>query len=125
MLNKNVHRIRKHALYSYKKFTKPLKKVLSNTSVLESRGNRPLQMTFEDQLDALIYFHLQEFKSGRHLMQVLEQDNFAREVIAPKDGIKKSSFFEAINSRGLEQLTSVFNELQIQASQVLPKKHTE
>ena len=43
-------------------------------------------------------------------MQVLEKDKFAREVIAPKKGIKKSSFFEAINSRGLEQLTCVFNE---------------
>lgn len=125
MLVKNVHSVKKHALYSYKKFTKPLKKVLLKTPVLKSRGYRPLQMTFEDQLNGLIFFHLQEFKSGRHLIQVLEKDNFAREVIAPKDGIKKSSFFEAINSRGLEQLTCVFNELQVQASQVLPKKHTE
>ncbi len=51
MLDTNVHSVRKHALYSYKKFTKPLKKVLSNTPVLESKGNRPLQMTFEDQLN--------------------------------------------------------------------------
>jgi len=58
-------------------------------------------------------------------MQVLEKDKFAREVIAPKDGIKKSSFFEAINSRGLEQLMYVFNELQTKASKVLPRKHTE
>lgn len=125
MLDTNVHIARKHALYSYKKFIKPLKKVLSNTPVLKSRGNKPLQMTFEDQLNGLIYFHLQEFKSGRHLMQVLEKDKFAREVIAPKDGIKKSSFFEAINSRGLKQLMYVFNELQTKASQVLPRKHTE
>jgi len=120
-----VQVVKKRALSSYSTFVKPINKTFLNTPQLVSRGNRPLQMTFEDQLNALIYFHLQEFKSGRHLMQVLEQDNFAREVIAPKDGIKKSSFFEAINSRGLEQLTSVFNELQIQASQVLPKKHTE
>ena len=125
MSNTYVHPIRKRALYSYKKFVKPIKKVLPKTPDLVSRGNRPLQMTFEDQLDALIYFHLQEFKSGRHLIQVLEKDNFAREVIAPKNGIKKSSFFEAINTRGLEQLTYVFKELQIQASQVLPGKHTE
>ena len=125
MLVKNAHIVKKHALYSYKKFTKPLKKVLSNTPILKSRGYRPLQMTFEDQLNGLIFFHLQEFKSGRHLIQVLEKDNFAREVIAPKDGIKKSSFFEAINSRGLEQLTHVFNELQVQASHVLPSKHTD
>ncbi len=30
-------------------------------------------------------------------------DNFARTEIAPPDGIKKSSFSEAINTRGLEQ----------------------
>ena len=59
MLDTNVHIARKHALYSYKKFIKPLKKVLSNTPVLKSRGNKPLQMTFEDQLNGLIYFYLQ------------------------------------------------------------------
>lgn len=125
MLYANARRIKKHALASYKKFTKPLKKILPNTPVLKSRGYRPLQMTFHDQLNGLIYYHLQEFESGRHLIQVLENDKFAREVIAPKDGIKKSSFSEAINSRGLEQLLYVFNELQAQASQVLPSKHTE
>lgn len=125
MLDTNVHIVRKHALNSYNRFTNPLNTILPDAPVLESRGNRPLQMTFEDQLNGLIYFHLQEFKSGRHLMQVLEKDKFAREVIAPKDGIKKSSFFEAINSRGLEQLMYVFNELQTKASQVLPRKHTE
>ena len=125
MLDTNVHIARKHALYSYIRFTNPLTNILPDAPVLESRGNRPLQMTFEDQLNGLIYFHLQEFKSGRHLMQVLEKDKFAREVIAPKDGIKKSSFFEAINSRGLKQLMYVFNELQTKASQVLPRKHTE
>ncbi len=84
-----------------------------------------MQMSFEEQLDGLIYFHLNEFKSGRHLLQVLEQDTFAREVIAPKNGIKKSSFFEAINSRGLEQLLHVFTELHAQAANTLPAKHTE
>ena len=125
MYNTSVHIAKKHALYSYKKFTNPLNNILPDAPVLESRGNRPLQMTFEDQLNGLIYFHLKEFNSGRHLMQVLEKDKFAREVIAPKDGIKKSSFFEAINSRGLEQLMYVFNELQTKASKTLPRKHTE
>ena len=119
------HIAKKHALHHYNKFTKPLNNILPDAPVLESKGNRPLQMTFEDQLNGLIYFHLQEFKSGRHLMQVLENDKFAREVIAPKNGIKKSSFFEAINSRGLEQLLYVFNELQTKASKVLPRKYTE
>jgi DDE family transposase len=125
MLRVNNKRIKKRALRSYIRFKNPLFNVLTKAPVLKSRGNRPLQMTFEDQLDGLIYFHLNEFKSGRHLMQVLEKDKFAREVIAPKNGIKKSSFFEAINSRGLEQLMYVFNELQAEASKVLPEKHAE
>jgi hypothetical protein len=47
-------------------------------------------MNFEDQLKALIFFHLEEHVSARHMLQVLEEDDFARENIAPKDGIKKS-----------------------------------
>jgi hypothetical protein len=43
------------------------------------------------------------------LLQALEQNDFAKECVAPPRGIKKSSFFEAINNRGLEQLTEVFN----------------
>ncbi len=92
---------------------------------LETLGNRPLQMNFEHQLKALIFFHLEEHTSGRHLLQVLEEDDFARTVIAPPEGIKKSSFFEAINSRGLEQLLSVFQQLQANAAKLLPREHAE
>jgi len=90
---------------------------------LKAEGNRPLQMTFEDQLKALILFHLEEYESGRHLMEVLGKDVFAKKEIAPEKGIKKSAFFEALNNRGLEQLLFVFNELYAQASNVLPKEH--
>ncbi len=82
-------------------------------------------MTFEDQLKALVFYHLEEHKSGQHLLQVLEENDFARETIAPKDGIKKSSFYEANNTRGLEQFSHVFINLQKQASAVLPKQHQE
>jgi len=89
---------------------------------LEARGNRPLQMTFEDQLRILVYFHLQEHKSGRHLLQELEKNDFVRDVIAPQAGIKKSSFSEAINTRGLEQLIILFEKLQQKAAQRIPKR---
>ena len=82
-------------------------------------------MEFEDQLHALIFFHLQEHTSGRHLLQSLEEDTFAREHIAPKKGIAKSAFFEAMNERGLEQFLLVFEALQQQAGAVLPDKHSE
>ena len=35
-------------------------------------------------------------------LQPLEEDAFAREHIAPKKGSARSSFFEAMNERGLE-----------------------
>ena len=107
---------------TFEKLWKPIKNILPKIPTLVSRGDRPLQMTFEDQLKALVFFHLEEHKSGTHLVQVLEKDDFARENIAPLDGIKKSSFFEAINTRGLEQLTHVFNELQAQATKTIPKE---
>jgi hypothetical protein len=101
---------------------KPLEAILRDITLLKARGNRPLQMEFEDQLKALIYFHLEEHTSGRHLLQVLEEDYFARETVAPKAGIKKSSFFEAINSRGLEQFREVFQALQASATTILPQE---
>lgn len=80
-------------------------------------------MSFEDQLKALIFYHLEEHTSGRHLVQVLKEDDFACEHIAPKDGIEKSSFFEAVNNRGLEQLQFVYKGLCDEASGILPKRY--
>jgi len=108
---------------SFHKLFLPVQRILNHVIPLESRGNRPLQMNFEDEIKSLVYFHLEEHTSGRHLLQVLEEDDFARDVIAPQEGIKKSGFFEAINSRGLDQFIQVFEALQAQASKVLPKAH--
>jgi hypothetical protein len=82
-------------------------------------------MTFEDQLNALILFHLEDHTSGRELIQTLQEDAYAREHIAPEKGIEKSSFFEAIHSRGLEQLTQVFDALAQEARTLLPGEHTD
>jgi hypothetical protein len=109
----------------FDKFINPIEQAMIDMPQLSSRGNRPLQMTFEDHLKALIYFHLEEHHSAQHLLQVLEEDDFARNEIAPKDGIKKSSFSEATNSRGLEQFMYIFENLQTQASHILPKQHAE
>jgi len=110
---------------SFHELWQPVENIFIGMPPLEARGNRPLQMNFEHQLKALVFYHLEEHTSGRHLLQVLEEDEFAREVIAPPGGIKKSSFFEAINSRGLEQLTYVFQELQAKAAKILPREHAE
>ena len=105
---------------SFRQLLKPLSEILKRITLFSARGNRPFQMEFEDQLNALIYFHLEEHTSASHLMQVLKEDEFAREHVAPKAGIEKSSFSEAINSRGLHQLMEVFHALQAEAAGMLP-----
>nr|WP_319491233.1 IS4 family transposase [uncultured Desulfobacter sp.] len=110
---------------NFDKFQHPLVRSLSQEPELQSRGDRPLKMTFEDQINALVYFHLQEHKSARHLMQDLKENIFARENIAPDGGISRSSFSEAVNHRGLEQLQFVFEDLYKQAVGCLPKEHAE
>ncbi len=52
---------------------------------------------------------------------VLQEDEFARQEIAPPQGLKKSAFFEAINTRGLEQIVHMFCGLQAEAQKTLPK----
>ena len=108
---------------SFHELWQPVEDVFVGMPPLEARGNKPLHMNFEHQLKALVFYYLEEHTSGRHLLQVPEEDHFAREVIAPPEGIKKSSFFEAINSRGLEQLTYVFQQLQAKAAKILPREH--
>ncbi len=48
-------------------------------------------MTFEDQLKMLVFFHLEEHVSARHMLQVLDQDDFARENIAPEGASRKAA----------------------------------
>ncbi len=111
------------AIPSFHELLAPVYKILSHTPPLEAKGDRPLQMTFEHQLKALIFYHLEEYSSGSHLVQALEEDDFAKKEIAPPDGIKKSSFFEAVNHRGLEQLLYIFEKLQADTAQTLPKEY--
>jgi hypothetical protein len=92
---------------------------------LQARGNRQLKMTLEDQLRALVFFHLEKHTSAQYLLQTLKEDDITREHVAPDDGIGKSSFSEAINTRGLEQFMHVFQALQAKASHLLPRAHEE
>jgi len=102
-----------------------MKKALKKSTPLTARGNRDLQMTLEDQLNALVLFHLEEHASAQHLLQVLKEDDFARKHIAPLKGIEKSSFSEALNTRGLKQFVEVFEALVEEAHAVLPKEYKE
>ena len=110
---------------SFYELASPLQEIYKAITPLVARGNRPLQMTFEDQLNTLIYFHLEEHTSARHLLQTLEEEEFARKVIAPSEGIKKSSFSEALNTRGLEQLLEVLQALNVKAKGILPSAYDD
>lgn len=110
---------------AYFEFLKPLFDILLNTPDLKSKGDKPLKLTFEHQLNALIFFHLQNHDSARHLIQELNEDEFAKEFIAPDGGISRSSFCEAINTRGLEQLQFVFQSLSEQAHGSLKKEYSD
>jgi len=118
-----LNQLKKAKIPSFYQLYQPIQKAMIAMPPLEARGHRPLKMTFDDQLKSLIFFHLEEHTSAQHLLQVLEEDDFARNVIAPKEGIKKSSFAEAINTRGLEQLTHVYQNLQTEAVSILPKEY--
>ncbi len=103
----------------------PTKIILKKTPPLRSRSNKPLAMNTEELLNILTYYHLQEFSSGRELIQALQEDEYAKHLIAPAGGIKRSTFFDTVNERGVEQLLYVFTELQKKASKTLPCKHAE
>lgn len=103
----------------------PVNSVFPDITPLLSGCNRPLKMSFEDQLNILVYYHLEEHRSGRHLLQVLKEEHFARQHIAPEGGIEKSSFFEDISSRGLPQMMEMFGKLYASAAKHLPRGHAE
>ena len=109
---------------TFNDFMKPVRQILPDTPKLESRGNRPLKLLFENQPDSLIYYHLFENESGRDLIQRLAEDDFAKEHIAPEGGISRSSFSEAVNNRGTEQLQYVFQELCLLSRGVIPRQYT-
>jgi IS4 transposase len=106
--------------FKFNELFNPVENAMTGMTPLQSKGNRPLQMTFKDHLKALVFFHLEEQHSAQQLLQTLELDDFARMEIAPENGIKKSSFSEATNERGLEQFMHVFQNLKQQAVGILP-----
>jgi len=114
-----IDRRNKTGAPSFHQLYQPIQTAMIGMPPLEARGHRPLKMTFDDQLKALVFFHLEEHISGQHLLQVLEEDDFARDHIAPEEGIKKSSFAEAINSRGLEQFVYVYQNLLLNVNYIV------
>jgi len=116
---------RYHIAPTQKQLLKPLQPILIKAPPLKSRSNKPLAMNTEELLNILTYYHLQDFSSGRELIQTLQEDDYARQFVAPANGIKHSTFFDTVNDRGVEQLLYVFTELQKQAAGVLPSQYSK
>jgi len=114
-----------HIAPTQKELLKPLNQILIKIPPLRSRSNKPLAMNTEELINILTYYHLQEFSSGTELIQVLQEDEYARQFVAPAGGIKHSTFFDTVNDRGVEQLLAVFTELQKQAAGTLPSQYSE
>lgn len=96
---------------TFDQFFKPVKELIPKMPEQKSGCNKPIKFNAQDQLKSLIYYHLECFDSGRHLLDELNNDDFAKTVIAPEDGVKKSTFFDALNERGLEQFSFIFEAL--------------
>jgi hypothetical protein len=118
-------RSRRHVIPRQKRLLKPTKQALISAPPLKSRSNKPLAMDTEDLLNILTYYHLQEFSSGRELIQALQEDDYAKYLVAPAGGIKRSTFFDTVNDRGVEQLLHVFTELQKQIPGTLPSQYSD
>ena len=58
-----------------------LLKIFYQHVALEARGNRPLQMSTEHQLKALIFITLRSILPGRHLLQVLPKRRLCSQEI--------------------------------------------
>lgn len=106
---------------TFNRFIQPLRTALTHIPPLESRGNHPLTLDFEHQTKTAVYYHMEQFDSGCHLIHTLGENLFARTMIAPPGGMAKSTFFEVIKTRGLPQLMEVYTHLCVHASAVLPK----
>lgn len=57
------------------------------------------------------------------MIQALQEDDYAKHLVAPAGGIKRPTFFDTVNDRGVEQLLHVFTELQKQVSGTLPSQY--
>ncbi len=110
---------------TFEKFYRPVKDLVPDMPEQKSGGNNPIGFDSEDQLKALIYYHIESFESRRHLLQELNTDSFAKSVIAPENGVKKSTFFDALNERGLDQFSYLFEALKAKAVYSLPNSHEE
>jgi len=122
-LKQSVKVVKTGAFSEWDAFCAPLTFLLHTISPLESRGNRPLEFTFYHQIYTLVYFHVEEYSSGRALLEDINDPKQSPPEGLPQDGLGRGTFFEAIHSRGLEQMFETFERLSKKAAKSLRKKY--
>ena len=103
----------------------PLEGQLAYLPPLESGCNRPLTYTFEYQIRALVYYHIETFDSGLDLLQATESDAFVKSLLVPCGGLGQSTFYEANATRGSDQMIALFNRLYKKAAKHAPIAYGE
>ncbi len=120
---KQFRKLEPNDISQWEGFCAPLTYQLPYITPLESRSNRPLEFTFGDQIYTLVYFHCEEYSSGRALIEDINDPEQSPPKGLPQDGLPHSTFFEAIHSRGLSQMFEVFERLSNKAAKALGTKY--
>lgn len=98
----------------------PLESQLPYLSPLESSSNRPLEYTFDYQVRALVYYHVETYSSALDLLEAAETDEFVNRLLVPERGLGQSTFYEANASRGSVQMSELFDRLYKKAAKQSP-----
>ena len=83
---------------TYSKLMLPINETLPNLTPLKSNCNRPLQMSFEDQVNILVYFHLEEHHSGLREICINIRNEMSLEDIVNDSGVW---FYQPPGSKGI------------------------
>lgn len=110
-------------LPSWEALCAPLAGLLPKIPPLCSKSNRALDLHFSEQLYSLIYFHVEAFSSVRGMIEEINDPEFVPFCGLPQEGLARSTFSEAINSRGLPQMLKVFEKLSLKASKVVGRQY--
>jgi hypothetical protein len=102
-----------------------LESQLPYVSPLQSGSNRPLSYTFDYQVRALVYYHMETFDSALDLLQAAESDAFVKDLLVPDGGLGQSTFYEANATRGRDQMMELFDLLYKKACKSAPLAYRE
>ena len=108
---------------SWEMLRAPLVGILPHIPAVESGGNRPFEFSFCEQVHTLVYFHVEEYTSGRALLEDLEDPKQAPLGGLPQGGVARSTFFEALQTRGVPQLLEIVARLGRKAARAVGMKY--